>query len=121
MSIISSLPYVFVNGTTIDATQVNTNLAQVAAQTNALAATGGAALLGAAAATNNAGATIQAQLTNVGSITGAANVGMTPVGTGAVATTVAGKLQQIISVVDRGADPTGVPEPTVGIVHADEQ
>ena len=39
--------------------------------------------------------------------TGAANVGYTPAGTGAVATTVQAKLRQTVSVIDFGADPTG--------------
>ncbi len=125
MAIISPLPYTFVNGTTIDAVQVNADLTQFLAQVNAnaaavsvLAASGGAALIGAAPSANNLGLTAQAQLTNVGSATGAANVGYTPLGTGAVATTVAGKQQQIISVVDRGADPSGVADSTTAIANA---
>jgi len=89
------LPNIFTNGTTADANQVNADLNQITANVNAnaaeltvLATTAGAALIGAVAATNNAGATVQAQLTNVGSATGSAYVGYTPAGTGAVAATV---------------------------------
>jgi len=52
------------------------------------------------ASTYNAGTTVQAQLTNVGSTTGATNVGYTPAGTGAVATTVQAKLRESISLAD---------------------
>ena len=53
-------------------------------------------------ATNNSGVTVQAQLTNVGSATGASNVGYMPAGTGAVATTVQHKLREQISAYDFG-------------------
>lgn len=62
-----------------------------------------ATVIAATAATNNAATTVQGQLTNVGSATGATNVGYTPSGTGAVATTVQNKLHEIISVKDFGA------------------
>lgn len=49
------------------------------------------------ASTYNAGTTVQAQLTNVGSTTGATNVGYLPAGAGAVARTVEEKLLEIVS------------------------
>ncbi len=42
----------------------------------------------------------------------------TPLGSGAVVTTVAAKLQQVISVTDRGADPTGISDSTSAINNA---
>lgn len=65
-----------------------------------LTATTGAALVGATASTNNSGATVQAQLTNVGSATGATNVGFTQAGTGAVARTAQDKMRDVVSVFD---------------------
>lgn len=50
--------------------------------------------------------------------TGSTLIGYLPLGAGAVATTEAKKLQQIISVVDRGADPTGVADSTTAIINA---
>ena len=106
-TIVSPLPFTFSNGTVIDATQVNANEGQIVANVNVLGTTSGAALVGTAAATNNAGSTVQAQLTNVGGPTGATNVGFTPLGTGAVATTVGAKLSQYLSVADFGVSGTG--------------
>jgi hypothetical protein len=77
--------------------------ARAAIVTN-LAATGGAATIGAAASTNNAGATVQAQLTNVGSATGASNVGFTAAGAGAVARPVQDKLREHYSVFEPMSD-----------------
>jgi hypothetical protein len=57
---------------------------------------------------NNPGTTVGTQLTNIGSTTGATNIGYTPPGAGAVATTVAGRLNQtIVFDAGYGADPTG--------------
>jgi len=64
------------------------------------AISGDASDIAVVASTYNAGATVQAQLTNVGSTTGATNVGYTPAGTGAVATTVQAKLRESVSVLD---------------------
>ena len=109
-TIINPLPYVFVNGTTIDATQMDADLGQIVSNVNVLGTTAGAALVGATATTNNLGATVQAQLNNVGGVTGATNVGYTPPGTGAVTTTVGAWLTGAhLDVVNGfGADPTGV-------------
>jgi len=60
----------------------------------------------AVASTYNAGITVQAQLTNVGSATGAINVGFTPAGAGAVATTVQAVLRESVSVTQFGASPS---------------
>jgi len=83
-----------------------------------LAASGGAALIGAAASTYNSGTTVQAQLTNVGSATGATNVGFTQTGTGADARTVSSKLKDILSVKDFGAVGDGTTDDTLAIKDA---
>jgi len=112
------LPNIFANGTTADANQVNANLNQITANVNAnaadavvLATTAGAALIGISAATNNAGATVQAQLTNVGSATGASNVGYTPPGASPVATTTGLQLGQWLGT---SGNPITIPTMPVG-------
>ena len=50
--------------------------------------------------------------------TGAANVGYTPAGTGAVATTVQAKMREWISVLDFGADATGTADSTAAFTAA---
>lgn len=50
--------------------------------------------------TNNPGTTVGAQLTNIGSTTGATNIGYTAPWTGAVSSTIAKKEQQVVSVWD---------------------
>jgi hypothetical protein len=55
----------------------------------------------------------------LGTITdGAGSIVYTPAGTGAVATTVQSKLRESVSVLDFGADPTGVADSTVAIQAA---
>lgn len=49
---------------------------------------------------------------------GANSVSYNPAGTGAVATTVQGKLRESVSVKDFGADPTGVADSTAAIIAA---
>ena len=56
--------------------------------------------------------------TTLQSSAGAANVGYLPSGTGAVATTVQTKLRESVSVLDFGADPTGVADSTAAIQSA---
>ena len=48
----------------------------------------------------------------------ASNVTYLPAGTGAVATTVQAKLRQVVSVLDYGADPTGVADSTLAFRNA---
>lgn len=96
---------------------VNANVSDYASST-VLATTGGAALVGATASTNNAGATVQAQLTNVGSATGSSNVGHTGTGTAVVATTVQNKLREVISVKEFGAVGDGTTDDTAAIQAA---
>ena len=118
-TIINPLPYVFVNGTTIDATQMDADLGQIVSNVNVLGTTAGAALVGATAATNNSGATVQAQLNNVGGVAGASNVGYTPPGTGAVTTTVGAQLaNQVFVETGWNAHNDGVTDDTSAFVNA---
>jgi hypothetical protein len=68
--------------------------------------------------TYNSGASVQTALTNVGSATGATNVGYTASGAGAVPRTVASKLGESVSVLDFGADPTGGTDSTTAVQEA---
>jgi hypothetical protein len=68
--------------------------------------------------TYNSGTSVQTALTNVGSATGATNVGYTASGAGAVPRTVASKQGESVSVLDFGADPTGGTDSTLAIQAA---
>ena len=83
MPIISTLPFNIQNGTLEDATQVMANFNQIVSQVNTnLAATGGAGSIGALASANNPAVTVQGQLNNIGSSTGATYIGYTPAAVG---------------------------------------
>jgi hypothetical protein len=65
-----------------------------------------------------AGATDPSLRTDLAASSGASLVGYLPTGTGAVATTVQTKLRESVSVLDFGADPTGVSDSTAEIQAA---
>ena len=88
------------NGTTWQASDINTAN---------LAASSGSSLVG------YDGGTVQDVLDAVTGPSGAASFGYTPAGTGAVATNVQSKLRESVSVLDFGADPTGVADSTAAI------
>ena len=96
MAIISTLPYTIANGQAVDATPVMADLNQIVSNVNAnavasasLAASGGAGL-----------------------------VGYSQGASGSVSRTVAAKLAESVSVLDFGADPTGVADSTAAIQAA---
>ena len=95
MAIISTLPYTIANGQAVDATPVMADLNQIVSNVNAnavasafLAASGGAGL-----------------------------VGYSQGASGSVSRTVAAKLQESVSVLDFGADPTGVADSTAAFTN----
>jgi hypothetical protein len=68
--------------------------------------------------TYNSGTSVQTALTNVGSATGATNVGYTASGAGAVPRTVASKQGESVSVEDFGAVGNGIADDTLAIQAA---
>lgn len=94
------LNIVDVLATSVFASAATAAQARTAIGLSATTAPTGASTIGASASTNNSGATVQAQLDNLGSATGAADVGFTAAGVGAVARTLLGKDRDIISVFD---------------------
>ena len=96
MTIINPLPYNIADGQAIDAVPVMADLNAIVTNVNANAAS-------------------SASLSASG---GAALVGYTEGATGSVVRTVASKLQESISVLDFGADPTGVADSTAAFTNA---
>lgn len=102
--------------TSVFASAATPAAARTAIGLSAVVAPTGASLLGTSASTNNSGATVQAQLDNVGSATGGTNVGFLQSGAGAVPRTVQAKERDIVSVKDFGAVGDGVTDDTAAIV-----
>lgn len=121
--IVGDLPYTPSGG--IAATTVPTAIAELdseAAKSATLAAAGGAALIGNTPAGTIAATTVQGAINEIVSDlaanSGAALVGFLQAGSGATARTTQSKLREWVSVLDFGADPTGVADSTAAIQSA---